>query len=68
MNSADFTGQRPWPEGLFSFLACVVRPTAPWYRRKAMQRLCAITSSRYFLALFRDILRRAKAVSRVFLK
>lgn len=66
MNSTLFTGHRPWPVLLFSFLAWAVRPTPPQKRRKGMQRSRFITASRYFLASFRLLPFTAAAVSRVF--
>ena len=67
-NSQLFAGHRPWPLLWPSFLACADLPTPPQKRRKGMIRLCAKTSSKYFLAFVRSMFLSAKADSRVFLK
>lgn len=50
INFADLTGQRPCPFE-WRFFACAVRPTPPQKRRNGIACLCAITSSKYLLAL-----------------
>lgn len=65
INLADLKGQRPWPFE-WRFFAWAVRPTPRQKRRKGMDCLWAITSSRYLLAFAKASFRIAWAVSLVF--